>query len=259
MRSPRPVLRPRVSVPLIGRYGAQSTPDPDGSGSGSGAVRPGRLADQLTWLVGRGMRGVSVGELLAAVASGAGYGLVGLTFDDPDPDFATQVVPRLDAVGFTATVFVVAAELGVPGQPDTGSPQLPRSPRSARSLRDGRQILDLHRRGFEIGISGGYHRGPSPLTLAGASAELVANRQVLEQVLGERVQGLAYPTAEVDDTVEQAAAAAGYRYACLPGRSRRPNMFALPRVRIGPQDGAIRFRAKVHQHGLTSQRLELVP
>jgi peptidoglycan/xylan/chitin deacetylase (PgdA/CDA1 family) len=75
-------------------------------------VHPERFEEQLRWLHRRGLRGVSVRELLAANCEGDSHGLVGLTFDDGYADFVTSVIPALTRYGFTATVFVVAGKLG---------------------------------------------------------------------------------------------------------------------------------------------------
>ncbi len=71
-------------------------------------VGPSRFEQQMRWLSRRGLRGVSIAELLAARAAGAGKGLVGLTFDDGYADFAEYALPVLQRHGFTATVFVIA-------------------------------------------------------------------------------------------------------------------------------------------------------
>src|ERR1041384_861279 len=66
-------------------------------------VTPGRLERQLRWLRGRGLRGVSVAELLAARSRGEGRDLVGLTFDDGYADFLTDALTLLDRWDCTAT------------------------------------------------------------------------------------------------------------------------------------------------------------
>ena len=64
-------------------------------------VHPDRFARQLRWLRRRGLRGVSMRELLAARRDGTARGLVGLTFDD---GYACAVGATADAgaVGATA-------------------------------------------------------------------------------------------------------------------------------------------------------------
>src|SRR3954465_10842670 len=75
-------------------------------------VDPGRFARQMRRLRRRGLRGVSMRELLDARRAGRGAGLVGLTFDDGYANFVTEVMPVLERHGFTATVYVVAGALG---------------------------------------------------------------------------------------------------------------------------------------------------
>ena len=75
-------------------------------------VSPPRFEQQMRWLARRGLRGVSMGDLLAARAVGAGKGLVGLTFDDGYADFARHALPVLRRFGFGATMFVIAGRLG---------------------------------------------------------------------------------------------------------------------------------------------------
>src|SRR5437763_16142401 len=75
-------------------------------------VRPSRFEEQMSWLNRCGWRGVSVREVLQAQRVGAADGLVGLTFDDGYIDFIEYVLPALRRHGFTATVFVLAGQLG---------------------------------------------------------------------------------------------------------------------------------------------------
>ncbi|MGW2995868.1 polysaccharide deacetylase family protein, partial [Streptomyces sp. NPDC001193] len=76
-------------------------------------VTPGTLEAQLLWLRSRGLRGVSVGELLRACAAGRGAGLVGLTFDDGYTDYLTRALPLLRRHDCTSTLFVLPGRLGV--------------------------------------------------------------------------------------------------------------------------------------------------
>ena len=67
---------------------------------------------QMRWIHRRGYRGVSMRELFAVPRHALTQRLIGLIFDDGFADFAEFAVPILRRYGFTATVFVVAGELG---------------------------------------------------------------------------------------------------------------------------------------------------
>ena len=66
----------------------------------------------MRWLARRGLRGVSMAELLEARSRQCEAGLVGLTFDDGYDDFVRNALPVLQRYGFNATAFVIAGRLG---------------------------------------------------------------------------------------------------------------------------------------------------
>ena len=112
-------------------------------------VQPPRFEQQMRWLSRRGWRGVSMAELLAARAAGAGKGLIGLTFDDGYADFAEHALPVLRRYGFTATVFVIAGRLGGDNAWDPAGPRKP--------LLGADQVRRLAEAGVEIGSHGLQH------------------------------------------------------------------------------------------------------
>ncbi|WP_229858658.1 polysaccharide deacetylase family protein, partial [Streptomyces anandii] len=88
-------------------------------------VTPERLGLQLEWLRRRGLRGVSVSDLLAARARGEGRDLVGLTFDDGYADFVSTALPLLHRRRFGATLFVLPGRLGGENDWDPLGPRKP--------------------------------------------------------------------------------------------------------------------------------------
>ncbi|MGV9271992.1 polysaccharide deacetylase family protein [Streptomyces griseosporeus] len=205
-------------------------------------VTPERLERQLLWLRARGLRGVSVAELLAARARGAGHGLVGLTFDDGYADFVTDALPLLRRHGCTATLYVLPGRLG--GDNTWDSP----GPRKPLLTADG--IRRAAAEGMEIGSHGLTHvdlTAADDLTL---KAETVESRAALADLLGRDVDGFCYPYGRVDARVVAAVRAAGYRHACAidPGPLTGP--LALPRVHIGERDTAVRLLLKRRLHRL---------
>ncbi|MEU2059433.1 polysaccharide deacetylase family protein [Streptomyces sp. NPDC013455] len=207
-----------------------------------------RLERQLGWLRRRGLRGVSVAELLAALARGEGRGLVGLTFDDGYADFLDNALPALARWECTATLFVLPGRLGGDNAWD------PLGPRKPLLTPDG--IRRAAAAGVEIGSHGLTH---IDLTKAGdrlLKSETVESRRVLEEVTGAPVSGFCYPYGTVDERVMTAVREAGYGYACAidPGELNGPHV--LPRVHIGQDDTAVRLFLKHRLHRLRRRPVE---
>ena len=107
-------------------------------------VTPGKFAEQMTWLAEHGLRGVSMGELIAAMRVGREHGLVGLTFDDGYVNVLDVAVPELRRHGFTATMFIISNLLGKTNEwEDAGTPVWP--------LMSVDQVIKVAAAGMEIG------------------------------------------------------------------------------------------------------------
>ncbi|HEX6869644.1 MAG TPA: polysaccharide deacetylase family protein [Micromonosporaceae bacterium] len=206
-------------------------------------VSPWRFAEQMRWLRRQGLRGVSVGALLAACDAGHATGLVGLTFDDGYADFDHHVAPVLDRHGFGATVFVVAGHLG-------GHNDWDRAGRR-RQLLTAAQVRQVVARGFEVGSHGLHHRPLDTEDTELLRAEMLTSKQVLEDLLGQRVPGFCYPYGAVNPSAELAALAFGYEYAVATWPTGRRARHAIPRTYVGEADRSVRLRAKRVRHRLT--------
>jgi peptidoglycan/xylan/chitin deacetylase (PgdA/CDA1 family) len=200
------------------------------------SVTPERFGEQMAWLERRGLRGVGIAELVAAMGAGNQRGLVGLTFDDGYKGIVRNALPELAKRGFTATMFLIAGKLGGVNDWDEGSPwPLVAAP----------EVEALVAAGMEIGSHSMSH-----VHLAGASgmdlaSEIAESRSAIAALTGIDVQGFCYPYGSMDATARAAVRAAGYRYACaVHTPPPQFSMFALPRVYVGQQDGARRLDAK---------------
>ncbi|POM26129.1 Poly-beta-1,6-N-acetyl-D-glucosamine N-deacetylase precursor [Actinomadura rubteroloni] len=203
-------------------------------------ITPPRFERQLKWLAARGLRGVSVRELLAAQRDGTARGLVGLTFDDGYADFATRVVPVLVRLGFTATVFALSERLGGHNAWDTG-------PR--KNLLTAEQLAAVHDLGMEVASHGRRHVSLTGLSTKEMDDELAASRTALEDVLGAPVTGFAYPYGHAGLREVTAARCAGYDYACAI-RPSFGSRHALARTYVGERDRRLRLHAKLRRHEL---------
>lgn len=209
-------------------------------------VTPLALEAQLLWLRSRGLRGVSVGELLRARAAGKAAGLVGLTFDDGYTDFLTRALPLLRRYDCTATLFVLPGRLGVENVWD------PLGPR--KSLLTAEGIREVAESGQEIGSHGLLHQDLTAATDDVLQQELRGSRDLLRELTGTLPEGFCYPYGHLDARVIEATRAAGYAYACAidPGRLAGPH--ALPRTHVSQADGGARLRIKQVRHRVRELR-----
>jgi len=199
-------------------------------------VTPARFAEQMAWLASRGLRGVSIGTLVAALRDGRARGLVGITFDDGYDNILGNAVPELLRHHFTATMFIVSSRIGGTNEWD-GEPVWP--------LMTAGQVAEVAAAGMEIGSHSATHAKLPGLSEERLRAEVHDSRARLGELLGQPVRGFAYPYGKMDAAVRQAVRDAGYQYACsVETRPADMGDMALPRMTIGERDTAARLAAK---------------
>lgn len=214
-------------------------------------VSPARLAAQLAWLTARGLRGVSMRELLAARERGAADRLVGLTFDDGYEDFRTAALPLLRDGGHTATVFVLPGRLGGDNAWDARGPR--------KRLLDEDGIRELAAAGMEIGSHGLRHRDLTVVHDVTLTAEVRGSRRRLADLTGTEPDGFCYPYGALDARALLAVRGAGYGYACAVDPGPLAGRYALPRTYIGEADTGPRLHAKRWLHRIRGARLTEPP
>ncbi|OIV35992.1 hypothetical protein BIV57_18625 [Mangrovactinospora gilvigrisea] len=208
-------------------------------------VTPERLDRQLAWLRRRGLRGVSVAELLDAHTAGRSRGMVGLTFDDGYADFAEHALPVLRRHRCTATLYVVAGRIGEVNAWDEQGDR--------RRLLDADGVRAMARAGVEIGAHGMLHRHMAGLPEAELKDETAGCRALLEEVLGRAPAGFCYPYGEADAAAAAAVEDAGFAYACGIRRTGLTGRWALPRRYVGSMDVWWRLEAKLLKQRLTER------
>jgi peptidoglycan/xylan/chitin deacetylase (PgdA/CDA1 family) len=220
-------------MPLVLMYHSVSPYDEDPY---EVTVSPERFECQMRWLRARGLRGVSMRELLDAAAEGRSGGLVGLTFDDGYQDFAMYARPTLQQYGFTATAFVLAGWLGGHNEWDRPGPR--------KALLTARQVCEIDDAGIEIGSHGVRHLSLTKVDPVRRRDEIVRSRAILQEMLGREVLGFCYPYGHVDEHVRESVRVAGYDYACAIWASRGIGRHAIPRTYVHDHDSAWRLDAK---------------
>jgi peptidoglycan/xylan/chitin deacetylase (PgdA/CDA1 family) len=206
-------------------------------------VTPERFERQLGWLRRRGLRGVSVRELLAAEDRRA---LVGLTFDDGYADFPRYALPVLLRWGFTATVYVVAGRLGGSNDWEKTGP--------VKVLMGQSAVLECIEAGMEIGSHGLMHRRLTELDAETAAHEITESRLLLGDLTGTEITGYCYAYGDHGAREVELVRAAGYDYACAVEPSPWLRQYALPRTYIGQPDAGLRMTAKRVRAVLAARR-----
>jgi len=199
-------------------------------------VSPERFEAQMRHLERRGLRGVSVRELIGATERGSARGLVGLTFDDGYANILRNAMPVLERLGFTATVFVVGGMLGKENSWDDG-PRL--------RLLDVEGVREIHERGMEVGSHGLSHARLPKLDATLLEEEVLGGQRTLSEILGHETEGFCYPYGDLDLPTVGAVRRAGHVYACAYKRRIEHSGFDVPRIYAGERDGPIRLTLKL--------------
>lgn len=170
---------------------------------------------QLASLKASGFRAMNVTEGIASAAQGP-PGVV-ITFDDGCESDLLGAAPALQSAGFCATFYVVVDWLGRPGWLSKA------------------QLCELSKAGFEIGCHSKTHAYLTDLTLDGLRDEIVKAKDLLEQIIGKRVDHLSCPGGRWNRRVAEVARQAGYRSVTtsrIGTNSSSTNPFCLNRVGV---------------------------
>jgi peptidoglycan/xylan/chitin deacetylase (PgdA/CDA1 family) len=196
-----------------------------------------RFEAQMRYLKRRGLRGVSVRELLRAAGTERAKELVGITFDDGYENFLYAAVPILERYDFSATVFAVGGMLGA----ENAWMERPRM-----KLLEAKGLRETAKRGMEVGAHGMSHIRLSNLPTARVEEEVTESRHVLGEVLDGPVEGFCYPYGSLDGAATQAVRRAGYSYACATWYTRvESSIYDLPRPPVWEIDGPVMLTTKL--------------
>lgn len=191
---------------------------------------------QMDWLVAWQFRVISLQEIVDVLMRGGPlprHSAV-ITFDDGYEETCSIAWPILKARGFIATVFVMPAEVGLPG------------------FATWDQLRVMSRDGMIVGSHTMRHQYLPLVHDAFLEEELAGSKKVIEEQLGCPADFLSYPIGGYTQAAQEAARRAGYLAACTTNRARSMraiDRFALRRIKITDRDAnPVLFRVKLSGH-----------
>jgi peptidoglycan/xylan/chitin deacetylase (PgdA/CDA1 family) len=205
------------------------------------AVSTGQLGEQVEHLLGRGYRPATFGEAVSGTVRRA----LAVTFDDAFRSVPERALPVLSSLGVPATVFVSTSL--VDGPLHIGYEQWLDTPhRDELVAASWDQLASLIEAGWEIGSHTRSHPYLTRLDDESLHRELGESRAELAHRLGRPCRTLAYPYADVDARVVDAARSAGYAaaatiFGCFHA-ARDP--LRQPRVVVYRHNSPARFKLK---------------
>ncbi|MFI5251238.1 MAG: polysaccharide deacetylase family protein [Bacteroidota bacterium] len=134
-----------------------------------------------------------------------------LTFDDGYLDTYEVAFPVMQEFGFKAVIFVLG-DKNVKTNYWDHNPEIPDAP-----LMNGRQIVEMHEAGFEIGSHSLSHPRLTELTEDQTWEQICRSRILLEILLDAPVHTISYPFGLINDSIKEATKHAGYRFGCGVG------------------------------------------
>ncbi|MFH1800517.1 MAG: polysaccharide deacetylase family protein [Candidatus Omnitrophota bacterium] len=190
------------------------------------AISPGLFKQQMLWI--KQDRYQVIG-LEACAKEGWKENLrerkTAITFDDGYRDNYQQAFPILKELGFSATFFVTAEDVG----------------------KEGFMTWDMLREmamvpGIEIGSHTLEHKPLPGMSEKEARASLVASKKILEERLGRPIRAISYPCGSFDKRIIEMVRSAGYAYGCTAShvhdRKFVGNPYLLRRIKVSASSGS---------------------
>lgn len=209
-------------------------PVPAGARFPSLFVTPAALGAQVDWLAAHGYHAVTLTRLLAGWRGTRPLPPkpVVLTFDDGYLSDYTVALPALRRHGWPGVLDLAVKNLS-PG--DIERWQV-------------RRLVDAD---WEIAAHTISHVDLTTVGPARLQREVAGSRVALQRMFGVRVDFFCYPLGHLDARVVAAVRVAGYLGATTEnlGLARPGERFALPRIRVGPGEGAAGVAAQLGRLG----------
>jgi peptidoglycan/xylan/chitin deacetylase (PgdA/CDA1 family) len=232
------------------------------------AISPANFAAHMETLARKGYRAVAADALVDWLEGGPPLpaGAFVLTFDDGFRGVREHALPVLERMGWPFTVFLVS---GLIGGEDVWTRAF-NPDGTTYPLLDEAEIRDMLERGVSFHSHTRSHADLPTLGDVQLADQLASPRDALAKLVGHDVPYIAYPFGHVDERVEAATRAAGYRaaFSTQPGfnrrdvnpfRIRRLDVFGtdtpamlLRKIKLGTNDGSLAHAARYYLSRLGS-------
>jgi len=160
-------------------------------------VRPATFREQMQWLFDRGYSTGNLGDQTSDPK------IVGIMFEDGYQDVYSRAWPVLEALGFTATAFIVTHRVGNVAGWYAGAKEA--------ALMHWDQIQEMAKHGFQFGSHTCTHPVLTSINGDSLTRELQLSRRQLEDELGTDVTLFSYPFSRANAHTAQRVHEAGYR------------------------------------------------
>lgn len=233
--------RARTPIAILS-YHQIAKPPRRGTPVRSLVLPPHRFARQLWALKWMGYQGLSMRDLEPYLRGEKTGKVFGITLDDGYVNVFDEALPVLRDVGFTATAFIVSAQLGGTNAWDHAK-GVPPSP-----LMSVAHLKAWAAAGMEVGAHTRNHVNLCEVDEATARDEIAGSRRDLEDALGLEVRSFCYPygghRAEHAEMVRQAGYVNGTTIVSSRARADDDPM-RLPRISIHLEDSLPLLLAQV--------------
>lgn len=229
-----------MSIPIL-TYHLVDAPPPHRSPGRGLWVRPASFARQMRLMSWLGFRGLSVRDLMPYVRGERQGQVFGITFDDGFRCVHTHAMPVLNALGFTATNYFVARQLGGSNVWDRDLGIRP------AALMNIDEMREWHAAGHEVGSHTLDHADLLRVTLSEGRRQIIESRHVIEDALQAPVEGFCYPYGHHASHHQQMVRDAGYLHATSTARGlarSSDDPFGLPRISVFCGTDPLRFLRK---------------
>jgi peptidoglycan/xylan/chitin deacetylase (PgdA/CDA1 family) len=233
------------------------------------AISPENFAAHMRALKGAGYRAITIDQLVQWLEGGPQLPDKALlvTFDDGFRGVGEHALPVMETLGWPFTVFLVSDLIG---QEDNWT-RASNPTGVTYPLLGAEEIRDMQQRGVSFHSHTRSHASLPSLNDSDLAEQLAGSRRALADLLGHDVPYIAYPFGHLDERVEAATRAAGYRaaFSTQPGfnrkdvnhyRIRRLDVFGtdtpamlLRKIKFGSNDGSLGHVAAYYLRQLRSR------